>query len=381
MAGRTNNPDEMNIELEVGDPLPEKLAAAVKLHLSRTRETIEQLHTAAKLSETRYPIDLSQGANTLLPHLAQLRGMAQLLKWEAIDQSISGNKAEALRAIHTSFAVARSLELEPVLISQFVRIAILAINLVAMERVVSEQKLSDAELAELQRELARAEEKTRSGLQISMNGERALGTSIFNMDFKTFEAMSGGGTSPDDNWWFAWAALYEARRYTGANDGDLAFFISSLNEYDRAMGLEFPAALHEAQKVESSIQNEIGGKRMRYLVSGMLLPALGKTMNKGAVIAGQLRCARLGIAALRFQQLMGRAPADEELAPKYIEAYPTDPADNEPLTLEVSDGEIYVEATGATEVKYAGAPKKKTPVCFKILREPTEKVGKSGDED
>ncbi|HEX7862142.1 MAG TPA: hypothetical protein VF773_17540 [Verrucomicrobiae bacterium] len=368
MAGATNNPDEINLEFEVGDPLPEKLAAAVKLHLSRNRETIDQLHEAAKLTETRYPIDLTQGANTLLPHLAELKRLAQLLKWEAIDQSTSGNKAEALRAINTSFAVARSLELEPVLISQFVRIAILAINLVAVERVVSEQSLSDAELADMQRELARAEEKTGRGMQIAMIGERALGTTIFKMDFKTFEAASGGGSLPDDNWWFAWAALYEVRRFAGADDRDLSFFITALNDYERAMGLEFPAALQDAQKVEASIWKEIAGRRLRYLISGMILPSLGKAMNKGAVIVGQIRCARLGIAALRFRQAHGRAPTQNELVPGFIEAYPIDPVDAEPLTMEFSDGEIYVEAPAATRLKNAGATRNKVPVSLTILR-------------
>ncbi|HEX7862143.1 MAG TPA: hypothetical protein VF773_17545 [Verrucomicrobiae bacterium] len=384
----TNNPNEMKVKLALGEPLPAELNTAIDAHLAKNRETLEQLHAAAALPESRYPIDLTKGFETLLPHLAYLKSMAFLLQWEAINQSARGNRPEALRAIKTAFALARTLEGEPLLISDLVRIAIIAINLPAVERVVSEQELSDAELGELMDLLARTETSGADALKRAMIGERALGMAAFNMDFRMFEALSlDASTGLDDFSDLLKVGLFEARRVLGATDRDLGYYITRMTEYERATEKEFPEMLREAQLVSEKVESEVPQNRIRYLISGMLLPSLSVAAKKEAVLAGQLRCARLALAAERFRLAHERFPDARELVPTYITAIPDDPVDGAPLDLEILEGSLGAKGTGirveslaTTAVNKKGTKSTNLPeVAFTILRKAKSSSGEKRD--
>src|SRR5262249_47540566 len=84
---------------------------------------------AIKLPHSRYPMDLSWGAATPLPHLAQLKRLALIAEYQsALDPRTSA------RDISTIVGMAHTLDTEPLLISKLVRIALLAIGEVALER-------------------------------------------------------------------------------------------------------------------------------------------------------------------------------------------------------------------------------------------------------
>ena len=365
------DPNEMSPhEMVLGEPLPHELAQAVATHLAANRATIEEIHAAAQLSASRYSIDLSRGFATLLPHLARLRSLAQLMRWEAIQQSARGDRVEALRALKSGAAIAASLEKEPLLISYMVRIAILNVWLRALEHIVTKHTLTDAELSELTDLLVRAEQAGREVLHRAIVGERAIGVAAFDLDYKTFESISAGGTSPDAELPdFLRIGLYEFRRAAGMNNRDLAFYLDRLNELENAVTNDHSGILQKAQAVTDTIEQELPKHRLRYLISGMILPSISKAMEKEAFIAAELRCARAALAIERFRlKKSGRLPSPHELVPAFLPAWPLDPFTNDPLEYEKLPVGYQIVSAEGTALREKENTKKSTAVSFRVLR-------------
>jgi hypothetical protein len=367
----TNNPSENNkVKMVLGQPLPPQLAEQVQMLLSKNRETIEELHKAAELKQSRYPIDMTRGFATLLPHLVNLKRMGQLLGWEAVQQSADGNKAATLKAIQSAFAVAASLDEEPILISSMVRMVILQETLRVMERVVSEQTLTIAELEELSDLLARAEERGKHALRRCVAGERGFGLPGFEMDYKMFEAISSmGSVGPDSLPREVKLALYELRRAVGISDKDKAFFIDSIGAYEKTLELEYPEMLREARRIHDGIMTELQGNQIRYMVSGLVLPGMDAAVQKAAINAGFLRCARTAVAVERFRMKTGKMPAMDELVPEYLPEVPRDPVSGEVLVIEKMSKGFRVVAEEASELRAKGGKKNgENEVAFSVLK-------------
>ena len=367
----TNNPSENNkMKRVLGEPLPQQLAEQVKMLLSKNRETIEELHKAAELTQSRYPIDMTRGFATLLPHLAQLKRLGQLLGWEAVQQSADGSKDAALKALKSAFAVAASLDEEPILISSLVRMAILQETLRAMERVVSEQTLTTGELEALSGLLVRAEARGKHALRRNISGERGFGLSGFEMDYKMFAAVSMGGTAPgSDLPGEVRLVLYELRRAVGISDKDKAFFISSMAAYEKTLELEYPEMLREARRIHQEIMTELQDNRIRYMVSGMLLPGVDAAVQKAAINAGFLRSARTALAIEEFRLKRGKMPTIDELVPEFLPEVSRDPVSGEVLVIEKLSKGYRVGAEEASELKTNGGKKKgESDVAFSVLK-------------
>src|SRR5687768_7775318 len=105
-----DNPQEIGKELKVGEALSDELRAATENYLKDNAETLEQIHLAAQLREGRFPVDLKLGFNALLPHLAPVKRLGVLMKWQVIYQSEQGNREAAVQGLEDGFAIARVLE-------------------------------------------------------------------------------------------------------------------------------------------------------------------------------------------------------------------------------------------------------------------------------
>ncbi|MGZ8921025.1 MAG: hypothetical protein ACXW3L_08575, partial [Limisphaerales bacterium] len=370
------NPDEMpGHEMVLGEPLPDELAQAVASHLAANRDSIDEIHAAAQLASSRYSIDLSRGFATLLPHLAHLRSLGQLMRWEAIQQSSQGNQTEALRALKSGLAIASSLEEEPIFISSLVRISMVSSWLRGLERVITEQTFTDSELVELLDLLTRTEKAGKLSMTRGMVGERAIGVAAFDLDYQSFEGLSGiggavGGGAYLELPYFARAGLYELRRVLGIHDRDLVFYLDRMGELHDALTNDYTGMLQSAQRVTETVERELPKHPFRYLVSGIVLPALSKALQKEAFLAAGLRCARATIAIERLRlQNGGRLPSPSEVVPAFIPEWPRDPFDNRALEYEKLAKGYRIVSAGATAAREKENPKaKNTTVGFTVLR-------------
>ena len=162
-------------------PWTAEQAQAVSEIVTNNLAALEILHQASVLAKARYPVDWSAGFATLLPHLASVKRLSQLLALEALWH---GEKSEIDLAVHsllTAFHVARSLDSEPCLISQLVRIACVETTLDALERLLTQRAISDSQLRSLLDAVRDAEKANRPGFaraavrQFEVDGSEGTG--------------------------------------------------------------------------------------------------------------------------------------------------------------------------------------------------------------
>ena len=361
-----DNPQEIGKELKVGEPLSEELRTAAENYLKDNAEALEQIHLAAQLKEGRFPVDLSTGFSALLPHLAHMKRLSILMKWQVIYQSAEGKRPEAVQTLEDGFAMAAVLEEEPLYISALVRIAMTALMMPAMERLVTEHQLTETELLRLEAMIDRALAGGRKSMLRGMVGERAMGLSAFDMKARTVFNLGGGGGTPSAAD-LGMEVLFDVRRALGMHNRDRMFYMQRMGENEAALTNDYPEMLRTAEEVADRI-TEMKAHRLRYIISGMLLPALSKGAQKEALLAAQLRCAQAALAIERFRLKNGRLPEVKELVPDYLAEWPNDTVDGEPIDYERQTKGYVLTSLGATDLKNKGKKTNFTEVVFSVLR-------------
>ena len=135
-----------------------------------------------------------------------------------------------------------------------------------------------------------------------------------------------------------------------------------------ALSKDYPEMLRAGQEVTDRMEEGLQAHRLRYIISGMLLPALSKGAQKEALLAAQLRCARAALAIERFRLKNGRLPEPKELVPEYLAEWPKDTVDGEPLDYEKQTKGYVLTSLGASELKNKGKKTNLTDVAFSVLR-------------
>jgi hypothetical protein len=92
------------------EPLTPEMQKLVAEYLSDNAESLRVLHEAGAMKSSRYPIDLTKGVMTLLPHLSSVRQAARLLELEAIQYTDEQQPQPAIEAVVASLGVSRSLD-------------------------------------------------------------------------------------------------------------------------------------------------------------------------------------------------------------------------------------------------------------------------------
>jgi hypothetical protein len=366
------DPDESKETFKPGEPLPPKLADAVAIYVGKNALLLRKIDEAAELTASRYPIDLSRGPATLVPHLASVRRMAQLLKWAAIQRSAEGKPDEAVQVLRNGFALAASLEPEPLVISQYIRISCLSILMIALERVVNEHALGEPQLAALAAAIRRAEEQGKASVARSLVGERAMGIPLFDLNFRDFANLSSGAPPSDyelDD--FAKVGAYGLRRLFGMQHRDLLFYLERMNEMEAASKLDFPRMLKVVDEINQGAEKELSEHRWKYMISQMMLPSLPSGAKKEALLAARLRCAEMALAIERYRaKYGGKLPRLDQLSPEFLETQPRDPVDNSALEYRLNEGKGYrVVAAASTALSNQGRkPTNRQDIAFTVVR-------------
>src|SRR5262249_6688803 len=83
--------------------------------LATNKKSLALLYQAATLGGSRHPIDLTQGAFTLLPHLSKIKSAIAILATEGVILAQDGKSKEAVRAFVAASKVADSVADEPLM--------------------------------------------------------------------------------------------------------------------------------------------------------------------------------------------------------------------------------------------------------------------------
>ena len=133
-------PDKRAAEIDRFKPPPrgEALTAPQREllagHVALNTEALAKAREAIALPRSRYPVDLSPGINALLPHLTKIKSLAQTANFETRLAVEDRRSADVITGITTTLGLARTLDEEPVTISQLVRVSVVGITVASLER-------------------------------------------------------------------------------------------------------------------------------------------------------------------------------------------------------------------------------------------------------
>jgi hypothetical protein len=285
---------------------------------------LAQVGEAIKFPRCRYPMDLSWGAATLLPHLAKLKAMSRTAEFQSL---LDTNKSSV--AISTIIGMAHTLDNEPVIISKLVRIAMLNMAEIALERRLNAGYLNEADLNHLSQLFAEAAKTNQ--MANGLIGERAMYMPYFRMSLAEIKKLSN---SDDENPSEQGGPILPGSqpfifKLTGFFERDLRFYLQAM-ETNIFLAETFPKNISTITNVEEQISQT--SRHNYYILSSMLLPALGNTIIKEANGLAQVRSAQAALAVERFRLAYGKLPEKlDELVPQFLYAVPTDPFDGQLL--------------------------------------------------
>jgi hypothetical protein len=357
-AAYLQSTDRINQPTAREDARPTSLAASRKeaaevvlANLAECSDVLEELQESCQRKYSRFSLRYNNDdpAAILLPHLAVLKHICQILQLRATAELAVGKKTDALSDISLMFRVAEASRDEPIIISQLVRLPMLYM---ALEPIVNGfGQWSEPELKMIQEQLQRLD--FCADMKRSLGAERVLfGGGIIEFlrrEPDKFEALSGDGKFPGAIWsavpngWFDLEKLNYSRFFD-------ELIMPSIDVANRRIN---PSACKEA---EGRITGVLAKSQARLLLQhrafcSLLLPGTLTLARKTAF--GQTAADAAGIAGAveRFKLAKGRLPeALEELVPEFMERLPHDIITGQSLNYKrTNDGRYAVYSVGWNE--------------------------------
>jgi hypothetical protein len=306
------------------DTLTQEQLELLAGYCAMNSNALTQAGEAVKFPRCRYPMDLSWGAATLLPHLAKLKAMSRAAEFQSL---LDTN--ESPFDISTIIGMAHTLDNEPVIISKLVRIAMLNMAEITLERRLNVGTLDDAKMNQLSELFAEAAKTNQ--MANGLIGERAAFMRYFRMSYAEIKKLSDD--SDENSSEQSGPPLPGSQpfifRLTGFFERDQRFYLQAM-ETNISLAEIFPKNISTITNVEEQISQT--SRHNYYILSSMLLPALGNTIIKEANGLAQVRSAQTALAVERFRLAYGKLPEKlDELVPQFLSAVPTDPFDGQPL--------------------------------------------------
>lgn len=346
------------------DVLPPELLDAERTKLlAETMKSLEPVLLEARklagMPTGRHKLVVgSNPLNAILKDQQDTRRSYNLLRYDAWDRATAGDMKGALLAGRAGINAARSLDDEPIIISQLVRIAGIAIACLAIERSLALGEAGDADLALLQQALA-LEEKHPTWL-VCARGERA-------MSHATFEAIHSGEIPMQDvlgaGLMYGGSDLTWKERIFGISKSDMRRQHAILLEYVSRVVANARLPMHEQEKDAAVLDGEVRAMTSDARLVKMLLPAITTMSHATRRNAASVRCMMTLVAIERYRVKAKKWPEKlEELVPAYLDAVPLDPFDGKPLRYHSTDHGVMVYTTGQDRIDNGGALNRKSPV-------------------
>ena len=305
-----------------GETLSPEQAELLKGYIAINETRLKKADEALKLPASRYPIDCSQLMNTLLPHLAWLDEIAELHQFAAVLALESDSASSASSNIVTMLALARTLDHEPLLVSQLARLKLVKLAFSTFERRASAGAFSSVEVANLAAAFGQTH-TTNKGAR-ALIGERAMTIPYFRMT-RAEAARINPPKDRDDSRKDS-PVPYNGPailKLIGYYELDYGSYLIAMNKAIALMSNSPPDNLRASGYLGRV--GEASTERQRTL-SGLFLSAYaGIPWRENEGTANQ-RLALAALAVESFRNETGRPPESlEELAPKFFKEVPEDP--------------------------------------------------------
>ena len=340
---------------------PQAPAADVLLALSKFKENRQLLIAASARPQARFWINYDDGFGILLPHLARLKASSQYLSLHANAALKAGDRETALDDLKLSFRLIESTRREPILISQLVRMAMLAIAVQPVWEGLADRQWTEAELSVIESELGKLD--FLADYHFAMRGERAC--NVWGVDYiRKANSLEG---IQDTMWKGETAWPTELKKFMGQvlfrlipagwfdqNKLSLCrlhekYLLPQVVDQDRRVAP--PAAI---QQSDSALEKQ--SRRPYDMLSRMLMPGLTRVAGKSARAQNLVDLARVACALERYRLANGQFPeALAALAPMFIATLPHDVINGQPLKYRhTDDGQIVLYSVGWNETDDGG---------------------------
>lgn len=304
-------------------------------YVEMNSDALDKMREAIKLSSSRYPLDYTPGPNTLLPHLGKLKKLAIVVCYKSFLDSESNDTADFVSDIENLFGMARTIDKEPDLIAQLVRISLIAIAENSLEHCLNVTNLNEPELTELAFTFSSAEKTNLMARALA--GELALNAPVFieanRNAYGAMELVKGAKDAGEtfstpmlDDWLINFPRIFQI---TGFWDRDLLYYLDVMETnivLDSFAPPQNLVAANNFKKAENEVQQN------HYYLSKMFIEALSNAITNDVKNFAYLRTSIAAIAVERFRLAHGQLPENlDELVPQFISAVPIDPFDGQPL--------------------------------------------------
>ncbi len=314
------NPEEGDWqEMPPGEPLPDKTAALLRAKTAKVEALLPDLRTLADHPRGRFRITYSRDIiGTLLPHVQQVREVANVLQHDAYVRVLNEDHSGALDSCRAIVGAARSFDEEPLLISQLVRAAVLQVAMSSAQHTLAAGVAAPRELEALQRALEQAERVDM--FRVAMRGERAAMHEMFTnlsdgtVSLAALQRLMGapGSSATFEEQVTGYAAMATLRR-------SHVWMLRHINEVIDADRL--PPAQRDA-RLKELYQAPVHAP----MLAKMFTPGWVRCHEGFLRCRARCRCASVALAAERYRLKYGAWPVSlGGLAPEFLKEVPTDP--------------------------------------------------------
>jgi hypothetical protein len=328
-------------------PLPAPVKSALATFMQRNREALKFFAQGTQYEQSRYPIDLTKGSDTLLPHLMGIKRGMQLAEMAAILDAENNDEKQAADDVLMTLALARSLKAEPVLISQLVRSAGVSLAVDALNQVVNRTTLSPESLSGLSKAFQSMEDYDARGEGFSraMAGELAMHLGLLDNQNKLAPYLSTLKTTdmPDEQR----RRMVEHLKQPGSLKEEHNYFETTFQQLLSARKEAFPGRLKIVADLMRQRVTEATDRGL--LLNVWLSDGLDKHVNREARCLADLRLALTALALEQFRAARNnRYPAGlSELTPNYLVTILMDPFDGQPLRYRKQDDGYVLYSIGS----------------------------------
>jgi hypothetical protein len=348
-AGQSNAQAVM--EAIVTNVTETQAAAGILEALSEHDSFFDELRQASKRPYSRFNIHYEEDdpASILLPHLAPLKNLGNVLKLRAAAELALKKPKEALQDLELMLVLANATRNEPIMVSQMMRAAQFEAALQLLWEGI--EQWSDPQLRELQDKLAQFD--FCADFRRALQAERAFfGTGLIEFIRRSADrsaVVSAIGRSDNDGGTAILGAMMalapEGWFYMEEATHSRMFDDHLLNTIDLSNRQLKPAVSRKAAAKMASLQG--GTAPMLFLrhrfFSALLLPAISGVASKAAFAQTGADLAVLACALQRYRLAHGEYPENlDALVPQFVEKLPHDLITAQPLKYRRTENGRYV---------------------------------------
>ncbi|MBI1841298.1 MAG: hypothetical protein HYR88_10685, partial [Verrucomicrobia bacterium] len=277
-----------------GAPLQASVKTGVAALVKANEEACRFFEEGSAHDQCRYPVDLNLGAWALTPHTSKLRSAVQLIGLTALFHAEAQDGKRAVQDIMTGLALTRSLEAEPILISQLVRVTSVSFCVASWEQTANRAVAPGESLTNLLGAFQRMEdsEARGEGFTRAIAAERAIWLALLETPDKLLQLLTAPGAdlAPELR------GRLEARLHAAGTYKEEKNEIESIfQELLEARKASFPDRL----RTEALIQQRVTeAARRKLAILEAILPGIATVSSREAESQAQLR---LGVTAVALE--------------------------------------------------------------------------------